>query len=445
MFSVELLEYFRVYYIQLARGYIFVASNYLIAAMIPVLLCSYSLRRGKSMLTLLGKMALSCAAMEAMGAILYCIAGNADALPYIGGVVLLIGFAVCTNRLDLRSRFVTAAVYAGVYSLSLALSMGIGMISGVEDFVLQRFLITLNAILIICLTLLFRRISAAGIPNRTAAIVLSLFGILGYLFGAQGRYLALPPLVNLTVTLTMLLLLIAVSYALFSLSGWIQARNRQQAEKLLRQADDNMLRVLTDQLETYHRIRHDMRNHLLVMQTLLENGEYEKLRAYFAEYSGQLVPAFSAITCPHRAIMAVLNMEQAKAQHSGITLETSIAVPQEMGFADTDLSSLLMNLIDNAIEYLEKTPELAERVIRVEIRLIHRSLVISVQNPLLARDTASAMKLRTGKRDKDIHGYGTKIVGSIAHAYNGVARYEVKDNTFEASVIIAEPEGGEMP
>ena len=150
------------------------------------------------------------------------------------------------------------------------------------------------------------------------------------------------------------------------------------------------------------------------MQTLLEQGEYEKLRSYFAEYSGQLVPAFSAITCPHRAIMAVLNMEQTKAQCSGITLETSIAVPQEMGFADTDLSSLLMNLIDNAMEYLEK-------------------------------DTAFAMGLRTTKRDKDIHGYGTKIVESITHAYNGVVRYQIRGGFFEASVIITEPEGGEAP
>ncbi|MGN1027889.1 MAG: sensor histidine kinase [Faecousia sp.] len=438
-------EYFRVYYLQLARGYIFVVSNYIIAAMIPVLLCSYSLKKWKSLAALLGKMVLSCALMELIGAIQYDYTGSADTLPYIGGIFLLIGFAVFSKRLDIRSRFATAAAYAGVYALALSLSMGIGLISGVEDFVLQKFLTLLNAILLICLTLLFRRMSRTGIPNRTTATVLSLSGILGYLFGSQGRHLELPSLVNLTVTLMMLLLLIAVSYALFSVSGWIQMRNRQQAEKLLRQADENMLRVLTDQLETYQRIRHDMRNHILVMQTLLEQGEYEKLRSYFAEYSGQLVPAFSAITCPHRAIMAVLNMEQTKAQYSGITLETSIAVPQEMGFADTDLSSLLMNLIDNAIEYLEKTPSLSQPVIRVEIRLIHRSLVISVQNPLLEKDTAFAMGLRTAKRDKDIHGYGTKIVESITHAYNGAVRYQVKGGFFEASVIITEPEGGDAP
>ena len=344
-------EYFRVYYLQLARGYIFVVSNYIIAALIPLLLCSYSLKEWKSLAALLGKMVLSCALMEFTGAILYRYTGSADALPYIGGMLLLIVFVVFSKRLNIQSRFATASVYAGMNALTLSLSMGIGLINGVEDFVLQKFLTLLNAILLVCLTLLFRGMSRTEIPNRTTATVLSLVGILGVLFGSQGRYLELPPLVHLTVTLMMLLLLIAISYAMFSVSGWLQMRNRQQAEKLLRQADESMLRVLTDQLETYQRIRHDMHNHILVMQTLLEQGEYEKLRSYFAEYSGQLVPVFSAITCPHRAIMAVLNMEQTKAQCSGITLETSIAVPQEMGFADTDLSSLLMNLIDNAINY----------------------------------------------------------------------------------------------
>ena len=438
-------EYFRVYYLQLARGYIFVVSNYIIAALIPLLLCSYSLKEWKSLAALLGKMVLSCALMEFTGAILYRYTGSADALPYIGGMLLLIVFVVFSKRLNIQSRFATASVYAGMNALTLSLSMGIGLINGVEDFVLQKFLTLLNAILLVCLTLLFRGMSRTEIPNRTTATVLSLVGILGVLFGSQGRYLELPPLVHLTVTLMMLLLLIAISYAMFSVSGWLQMRNRQQAEKLLRQADESMLRVLTDQLETYQRIRHDMHNHILVMQTLLEQGEYEKLRSYFAEYSGQLVPAFSAITCPHRAIMAVLNMEQTKAQCSGITLETSIAVPQEMGFADTDLSSLLMNLIDNAMEYLEKTPSLSQPIIRVEIRLIYRSLMISVQNPLLEKDTAFAMGLRTTKRDKDIHGYGTKIVESITHAYNGVVRYQIRGGFFEASVIITEPEGGEAP
>lgn len=423
----------------------FVVSNYIIAALIPLLLCSYSLKEWKSLAALLGKMVLSCALMEFTGAILYRYTGSADALPYIGGMLLLIVFVVFSKRLNIQSRFATASVYAGMNALTLSLSMGIGLINGVEDFVLQKFLTLLNAILLVCLTLLFRGMSRTEIPNRTTATVLSLVGILGVLFGSQGRYLELPPLVHLTVTLMMLLLLIAISYAMFSVSGWLQMRNRQQAEKLLRQADESMLRVLTDQLETYQRIRHDMHNHILVMQTLLEQGEYEKLRSYFAEYSGQLVPAFSAITCPHRAIMAVLNMEQTKAQCSGITLETSIAVPQEMGFADTDLSSLLMNLIDNAMEYLEKTPSLSQPIIRVEIRLIYRSLVISVQNPLLEKDTAFAMGLRTTKRDKDIHGYGTKIVESITHAYNGVVRYQIRGGFFEASVIITEPEGGEAP
>lgn len=285
---MDFFEYFRVYYAQVERGYIFVVSNYLIAAMIPVLLCSYSVKNWKSMAALLGKMVLSCAAMELMGAILYQIAGNADSLPYVGGLILLAGFAAFTKRLDVHSRIATAAAYAGVYALALSFSMGIGFVSGVEDFVLQKYLTWLNAILLICLTLLFRRISSAGIPNRTTSIVLSLFGILGFLFGFRGRYLALPPLVNLTVTLIMLLLLMAVSYALYSVSGWIRTRNRQQAEKLLRQADKNMLRVLTDQLETYHRIRHDMRNHILVMQTLLEQGEYDKLRDYFAECAYRL-------------------------------------------------------------------------------------------------------------------------------------------------------------
>ena len=246
-------EYFRVYYLQLARGYIFVVSNYIIAALIPLLLCSYSLKEWKSLAALLGKMVLSCALMEFTGAILYRYTGSADALPYVGGMLLLIVFAVFSKRLNIQSRFATASVYAGMNALTLSLSMGIGLINGVEDFVLQKFLTLLNAILLVCLTLLFRGMSRTEIPNRTTATVLSLVGILGVLFGSQGRYLELPLLVHLTVTLMMLLLLIAISYAMFSVSGWLQMRNRQQAEKLLRQADESMLRVLTDQLETYQR------------------------------------------------------------------------------------------------------------------------------------------------------------------------------------------------
>ena len=94
-------EYFRVYYLQLARGYIFVVSNYIIAALIPLLLCSYSLKEWKSLAALLGKMVLSCALMEFTGAILYRYTGSADALPYIGGMLLLIVFVVFSKRLNI--------------------------------------------------------------------------------------------------------------------------------------------------------------------------------------------------------------------------------------------------------------------------------------------------------------------------------------------------------
>lgn len=437
---MKVFEYFSIYYLQLRLGYIFILTNYLVAAMVPVLLYRGRQRERYGLPGLLARILLSCGGMELTGVLVYLALGQADAQPYIGGVLLLAAFLLLELPQLSRTRIALAFAYVGMYSVTVGLCLSVGIIWGVEDFRLELLLQITSAVLILCLTLFLRQVARHELESVWQALPIVLLGSGAYVFGCCFQYLPIRPVESLTFHLLLLAALVVIFYVMFSVSAWIQNSRHAYAEEVLRQANGELLLVLKDYMERYGRVRHDMSNHYLLMKHLLEQKEYNKLRAYFEEYAGQLVPPPSAVRCGNPTVAAILNMEFAKAENGGITLETELAVPERMGFADADLCSLLTNLIDNGMDYLKRRPQLEDRRIRVELRLVRRSLAVTVSNPILREDEGQALTLHTWKKKPELHGRGGRIVASLAKRYEGTVCYQVKNGWFEASVLLAEPE-----
>lgn len=150
--------------------------------------------------------------------------------------------------------------------------------------------------------------------------------------------------------------------------------------------------------------------------------------------------ALTYVDCGNRTVNAVIAVEQARARRAGVTLDCRIEVPARLGVRDSDLCSLLMNLVNNAVEYLERNPELTDRTVTLRMRLVGGTLFAEVVNALAEGDGSAALRLRTSKKDKQLHGYGSKIVSAIADKYNGGVRYAAEGNVFRASVTLTERE-----
>ena len=185
-----------------------------------------------------------------------------------------------------------------------------------------------------------------------------------------------------------------------------------------------------------HEIRHEMKNHLAYIHILFEKGENERLEEYLKEVSRETENLFSFVECGNDVINAVMNHMMTQAKAENITLEPQLIVPPVLPYPETELCSLLSNLVENALEAAEKSGE-KNPVVTVGIRPQQDYLFIHVTNPVNSKiSNRRHLKLQTTKEDARMHGYGTKIIQNIAVKNQGSVRYDIENGRFVADVML---------
>lgn len=258
-----------------------------------------------------------------------------------------------------------------------------------------------------------------------------------YAANVLGRFEQSVSFVNLVVNLSFLLLML-VSYVMF----YVLAREHDsRAELLVTKKSDidalNQMRVTQSMYDSLRKVRHELKNHDAYMSALLEDENYDLLREYFAQYRKENRGLLSYVSSGNMSVDAVVNAKVAIARDQGIEVKTMLAVPSELPFEEADVFRLLANLLDNAIEGAELS-QADEKVIKLRVVPKAGYWFFFVSNPC---DPGRVRRTRTGrllttKGDREIHGYGTKIVSDIAEKYHGTASFQVVGETFESKVML---------
>lgn len=196
--------------------------------------------------------------------------------------------------------------------------------------------------------------------------------------------------------------------------------------------------IFKSSLEEMRQIKHDIKNQLAYLQIMIEAKDYAKMEEYFGELNQNVYNALNYSDCENTTVRNVLNLEKYKSGQYGITLDAKIIVPARIeGISEYDLTTILLNLLDNAIEACVEDGCVSP-VIECNMRLKDRYLYINIVNPVAdAGKKARRKKLETGKTEKELHGRGTKIVKAIVGRYKGAFTHEIEDNKFTADVMLA--------
>ena len=120
--------------------------------------------------------------------------------------------------------------------------------------------------------------------------------------------------------------------------------------------------------------RHDYKHHIQTMKAHLVMGQYEELDSYLNELDTDLTTVDTVIKTGNVKIDAVLNSKLAVAKARGIQVNAKAIVPQELPVSEVDLCIIIGNLLDNAMEACAKEPEEDKRFIRVYIDILKGQL-----------------------------------------------------------------------
>lgn len=203
-------------------------------------------------------------------------------------------------------------------------------------------------------------------------------------------------------------------------------------ESLTRQmsAQRDYYDIFLSQSDAIRRMRHDIANHLFTIDAMLSNGELDEAKKYSRELQADGVVKPSLGLCLNSAVDAFLSARFALLEDKDIRVDAAVSVPSELGISDVDLISAFGNLLDNAVEALQKEDN---KLITLQAYTQGAYLVISTENPCTQGRGAHSAARRIPELER---GVGFRIMNRLADKYDGQFKYELEDNVFRASLIL---------
>lgn len=203
---------------------------------------------------------------------------------------------------------------------------------------------------------------------------------------------------------------------------------RQQAY-----AYQNQLEVIMESQGRIRALRHDMKNHMMALQILLQKKDWEEAGRYLDSMQDFMANPSEYVTTGNESVDSLLNYKLQRADEVLDTVEAAISIPEKLTLHTFDLNVVLGNLLDNAIEAASQTEE---KRLKVMIKLEKGVLFINIRNSCQGIADGKLRRLKTTKEDAPNHGIGLGNVQRIVEKYQGEMELVCESKSMETDVIM---------
>lgn len=209
-------------------------------------------------------------------------------------------------------------------------------------------------------------------------------------------------------------------------------------ERKISRFQNDLVNRYYDEIEVMYRKmrgwRHDYHNHIQVLKANMSLGEYGQAADYLDKLEQDLTEVDQVLKTGNVMVDAILNSKLSMIQERHIAVDATAAVPGDIAISGIDLSVLIGNLMDNAMEACLEIPEEKERFIRVYIDIVKKQLYISVTNSMKGR----AVRAGEGflSRKPAGHGFGLLRIDSIVAKYHGYLNRQSENGVFATEVML---------
>lgn len=185
--------------------------------------------------------------------------------------------------------------------------------------------------------------------------------------------------------------------------------------------------------ENTRRLKHDMKNHIMVIASHLNNNEVEKAKEYLSVVLDNLNRVYSYIQTGNSVLNYIINTKLEYAQQNGIQFKAEIENLPFAKMGSVDFSAVLSNALDNSIE---ASMRVAEKFIYVSILKKRGYDTITVKNKIEKSVLEENPDLISTKTESETHGYGVKQIKSITEKYDGILDIYEDEGMFCISIMI---------
>ncbi len=201
---------------------------------------------------------------------------------------------------------------------------------------------------------------------------------------------------------------------------------------------------IENQIEYYNKInsiydefrcfRHDFKNHILCLRSLISAGETERAIEYMNEIEVLSSVEKKKFDTGNIIVDALLSDKSEKALASNTRLDFKGFVPTS-GISNADLCIIIANAVDNAIEACAKDSSNEEKIITANADFKRGYFFFRISNPMFEKVKINDKnKVVTSKEDKSRHGFGVSNIVRVANKYNGAAEISADGGVFTLDV-----------
>lgn len=239
------------------------------------------------------------------------------------------------------------------------------------------------------------------------------------------------------IIMTVYMLFLAVYYLLYIQASAIVEKYALEKRQLLMAQQEKLweselIRQKATAAMAFQQ-RHDMHHHNAVIMGLLQSGDMGNLKAYMKSFDETLDANHVNTFCLNPIANSILNLYVSRAAKENIKTEFHVNVPESIGIDNIDLTCVLGNALENALEGCLRLPEDQEKEITVTVKYFDHRLRVKLENTCR---TDIIFEGELPVTQKTGGGTGTKSILYTAERYDGTAGFSAMNGKFITQIVL---------
>lgn len=252
----------------------------------------------------------------------------------------------------------------------------------------------------------------------TSLVILLAFRSITYEAMLSQRMQIFLSIASVLLLVTNIVVFFLYEYAIQNQEKLYELEAAEQRQK----TDETYMTVLEQNNIDLKIFTHDIKNHLEQISHL--NND-EAIKGYISELYGT-INQYEAIGASHNKILdIIISKYNALCTNKNIEISFNVKTANLSSVNDVDLSTILNNVMDNAIESAQQS---GRKKITVDIFSKGAYEVIKIKNSCDSPPNTHNKNLITKKKDKQYHGLGIKSVQRVLKKYNGNYDWDYDEN-----------------
>lgn len=295
--------------------------------------------------------------------------------------------------------FITKLLYFGAVKLYLSLRK-----NGKFDFKsIEWIFISISTIIILAIDLVMNYVMILNVQVISIAVVL------------------------------LFVLEIFIAVMVMQLSKANKKINEIKIQNLQVELKNNEIKNLTERYNELNEIRHDINNYISNAISLIQSKHYDESLEYLEKIQTEKISNVNIyFKTNNEVIDAIINTKLTKAYENNIITQAWIADDVDFERNIVDVSNIISNLLDNAIENCSN--ENGKPEIIINIFKDGAVNVIKIENTVSGSVLENNPQFSTKKKNKDMHGIGLRLVKKSVNKIGGTIEIDEIYNIFSASI-----------